>query len=472
MVNFLSILADSNKLCRLGPMILTALISFLLFTNTRAADHLCISRTHWRTEASFDALADIFETGYNSSYTLQGWYVRSSSTTNCANNSYFLYDNKQCLVVASDATNPGPYAKDIRAEWLNLPTPFSADLQAEPQEKQTAAVIAGRISLTKTSTAYYDGPAWIGCYLVWQKITRTLVPPSTNSDLLQALNAPEYCFGKWPTCINKKGIAQARLYIGKDIYSSYDTTIQIAGYLAAPCTKPELPITLFQPTLGSNGHWGWGVCGFINLPLVTIGQGSIGLYAMADNLYLLSRKELRMYDLYTKPLSRLIRYNDLAGQQHIPIVQTTTLISKVHPYNRAYVYPGLSFMSPHVQLVTCLSIFGRSQEKVVPLCPVLPTQAISGIGTQVIDHVTVGNSASKSVISYQAANDTVFTPFTSQDLAIESAVAPSCVQLGLHVHINIRTAHANLSAGLTYSAQSKYGVLCPVISWISGNLFW
>jgi hypothetical protein len=432
----------------------------------------CISKTHWFTEPSYQALGNIFEEAYGSHFSLQTWYVGSRANANTINNSYFLLPCHDALTVMGDTIAPGPYAKNIRAEWLGLPSDYRGMLEARPSEHQHACVIAARYSFSNKSTEYYNGAWWIGITGAWQQLTHDLIPSTLASDLFDALNNPTRLFGKWPYCIKTSGLAHIRLYLGKDIYQACDTFVQIAAYAHIPTQQTTGPVFLFQPTTGFDGHWGWGFNGSCNLPLFNIGAGSIGMYIMGDNIYLFKHDTCRLFDLYQKPLSRLMLSNGLNGIRTVPTGNTTTLNCSIHPYNRAYIYLGFLLKEPHFSVALCYAVFGRSQEKIVPRQCLSTLYGIAGTGTQTINNVTVGNTASASVISYQSANDTTFTPYTLLDIELKSAQAPSILQSGIHARISGHTEHLQCTAGLTYLIQQKYGALSPLISWLNLSFFW
>lgn len=371
-----------------------------------------------------------------------------------------------------DAIAPGPYAKNIRAEWLGLANNYQGILEAQPAEQQHACVIAARCALPHKHTEYYNGPWWIGISAAWQQLTHHLIPSTLSPELLAALNNDTRLYGKWTNCIKNSGLAHIRFYIGKDVYQAHDTIVQIAAYAHIPTQQSTGPVYLFQPTTGFDGHWGWGFNGTINLPLVSVGAGSLGFYVMGDNIYLFKHHTCRLFDLYQKPLSRLMLSNGLNGTREVPTGNTTTLNCSIHPYNRAYLYIGLLLKEPHFTFALCYALFGRSQEKIVPLQCLSPLYGIAGTGTQIINNVTVGNSASASVISYRSGNDTSFTAYSTLDIELKSAQANAIIQSGIHARISAQTQHIHVTAGLTYLIQKKYGALSPLISWLNLSLFW
>lgn len=379
--------------------------------------------------------------------------------------SYFLLNCKPKILIAGDNT-PQANDRDVRAEWLNLPSDFVGTMTLEPEQKQAGIMFALNKDLKEWITWEVFKSWWIEFQLpfVYQQnnlglkqITATKVPSSFEGpkNLYEAFAQSEWDFAKMDNCSRRKiGFAEFRLIAGATYKTCNDFLFAYTGTFSIPMSTRANPDYLFTPTLGGNGHCEIGLELNFELPLhEKDAYGKCLLFFNVQDHYYLPRHQWRTLDLQKKQWSRYLLLRKENSETTIPAVNIFTQRVRVRPFNTVDLSTGLRIESTCTHLELGYNLWGHSSQHLEftePWCEKTP-----GIITQYGIAGTGTSSASTSTISKQGVNDSVFVHLKTSDLDLDSGASKEGFTSKIHVsftHNNAVTfggfyewAHTNTS---------------------------
>lgn len=376
--------------------------------------------------------------------------------------SYFLINCKHSILFAGDAS-PLRFKRDVRAEWLNLPSNFSGYLSLNPEEKQYGAVLSYNHSFKDLFGSSLLENSWLEITMPFGCTTHELHPCEYDlslsqttvsgypSTILQALNQPSLLYGKISPCkMKKSGLAEVQLtwgttFINKDDFLlTYYTTFVMPGN-----TRPEAR-KLFEPTLGSNGHFGLNAGVNAELPILESGSDCmIKIFANGENHFLFKRKQWRTFDLREgataeravgnfgrKEWSRFVMLRHDTDFTLEPAVNLLTQKVEVYPQSSFNLATG--FLAQYGAFTAELGyqLTARQSECVrllLPCCEgkIFPFEAygIAGVGPEA--------TASTSTIAEQGPDDPTFIHITWNDVNRISAEGRSAFVQGVHAAFGV-----------------------------------
>jgi hypothetical protein len=375
---------------------------------------------------------------------------------------YFLINGKNRLLVSGDANTDLLFTRDIRAEWVNLPSDFKGKLSLCPEQEQLGFSLTYNQDLRK----FFD-IMFLRDWSFGVEIPVMLVENNINfrqcdmsgtptgdavKTIFQAFNQPDWCYGKIPVGKQDKfGIEKIRFTLGRSLMD--ENYFQLASQLSMdiPLNKAQNPEFMFSPVIGMNKHYALGGAIFMQILLNRDPSGiAWTFFANLDGNFYYRNEQYRTYDLKEKPWSRYMKYvrqNSPPGTT-IPGVNILTIQSVVRPYGFADFSMGWRIYTGPFEFEVGYDAWGYGGEKVHPRSPLqspfnmphggLNLFGIAGAGTIIVQGQPVAASASKSTIATQAPDDLEFQTIDENDLDLNSAAASSVLNQKLHMSFGIQ----------------------------------
>jgi hypothetical protein len=354
---------------------------------------------------------------------------------------YFLTQGKTELLVAGDNT-PSRSFRDIRAEWVNLPSNFTGVLSLNPKQQQAGCLLEYHQDLKNWVDIRFLRDMYVLILLPIQEVKNhinlsqtAIINPSATfpHDILQAFNQPTWYFSRIDNCQKKKvGVAELTIKVGTSYISENFFQLNYYSVLALPTGNKQNGKTLFEPVNGNNHHLGIGAGITIQVPLNrdTTSFAFCGFLDL-ESVILIRNKQFRTYDLFEKPLSRFLLMNLVGTAENNtnqPGVNYMTQKITAKPFNIVDFALGWRFFLPSIEAEIGYGIWGHSTERTNLKQPA-PFHIVGQIqpdGTTVpvvtnqplafgIAGSAPGKTASRSTISFQAPDDLQFVPIQTSD---------------------------------------------------------
>lgn len=423
---------------------------------------------------------------------LIGIFQRSLSRDKVAR--YFLINDKDELLVSGDGNTNLLFTRDIRAEWVNLPSDFKGKLSLNPEQKQ----MGFQLCYNQDLKAFFD-IAFLRDWSFGVELSALMVEnninfcqfdmsgTATNSNeqptIFCAFNQCDWKYAKIPTR-NKIKIRPDNITftLGRSLMN-YDY-FQLATRLSlmVPMSGNQSAEFLFDPVVGMNGHVGIGGAIYMQILLNRNPEKfAWSFFANLDGTYFFRNRQFRTFDLKGKPWSRYMQYtrrNSPPGTT-IPGVNLLTLNTVVRPFGFADFSMGWRINTPPFEFEFGYDIWGFGGEKLKLNTPVgspfnrpcggLNEFGIAGKGTIIVQGQPVAATASQSTIATQTADDPTFVPITDNDIDLFSAAAGSILNQKVHAAVGIEHIgdHMNAFAGFGF-----YFEFPQKNSTIAANGFW
>lgn len=360
-------------------------------------------------------------------YTSSGsqFYVIYQDSTNeqAKLTKYFTFDNKTELSIKGDGISTTN--RDIRAEWVGLPTDFDGVLTLAPAQKRIGAAVELRHAFSKHLEFGLLRNFWLGCTFSFESLkyeTGIKAVSGSQAALLLAFNNPNLEYGRIAPQTISKGLSEARLSLGVDFKPAYQTDFTLYSYLSIPGSmQSHTAEYLFEALRGYNHHFGIGFGTHIQLPIYQSQNSDIFFYLDGDVNNLFSSRQMRVLDLNDKPWSRFLLLNRADGTSVVSTPATQILTQTVHVKSYAVgdLALGFRWQVNNLQLELGYALWGHGTEVLELVDNFAPDYGIAGS--------TLTSSASKSTISTLAANDATFTPIVQTDLNLISGAAGSVI---------------------------------------------
>lgn len=366
---------------------------------------------------------------------------------------YFLINFKNNLLVAGDDAPSNTVAiRDVRAEWLNLPSTFQGTMSLNPQQRQAGVLLQYKQGLGNIFGVESLDGYWVGIEFPFVNVENNLnlmqsniqnpVPNNDGSpnDIIQAFNQSAFLFGKMQPCAKKQwGLGEFVLKFGKTYMSENNFQIAYYSLFRVPGSTKQNPEFVFDPVVGHNEHYGFGSgVNFQVLLNEDITCFAFCFYFDAETTFFFHNYQKRSFDIRTKffpqpgqdrpflyvrrQWSRYMQYNMLGSinPNPIPGINILTRGVRVRPYNMGEASAGLRIMYGNYTAELGYNLWAHGSEKIRLNDFALPN--VYGIaGT------APGATASQSTIWQQAADDTTFIPFDDQDIDLTSGASRSAV---------------------------------------------
>lgn len=383
-------------------------------------------------------------------------YQKSLSTGGLTR--YFLFDDacgddhKNFLVVKGDDEIAGnQYSRDIRAEWINLPSTFTGSFTVNPKQQQFGLWLEGYYSLKNLFTSELFKTIWLGVALpvhfVENSINLTEYPPQVAQtprpiapvSIAQALSNPAWNFAKFGPKKKIFDVAELDFKIGSNFLDQDGFQLCLYTMAVAPLHGYANPEFVFSPALGTNRHFGYGTGLIMQLPLTRdIERCFLSFFFEIENIYFFRDSQKRTFDLKCKPWTRYLLLVNRDGTLNIPAVNVLTLNARVRPFNMVDMTTGFRYQSCGAEFEVGFDVWARGREDVKLKDCFSCDYGIQGVGY--IDGTTVPATASTSTIGVLGPNDInpftgheIFVPITGNDIELSSAAARGSINFRLHV---------------------------------------
>lgn len=351
---------------------------------------------------------------------------------------YFSIDCKKTLLVAGDTT-VNAQRRDVRAEFLNLPSDFSGMLEISPEQKQRGFWITYFQRLGEfIDHSFFHHLAFVARipYVVVEnslhlsQFSLSNPSPTPPHDIIDALNQQGLLFAKmFQGTKQKDGIAEIRFDVRTTFIDAYP--FLLAGYsgFIIPTMRSVEPDFIFTPVVGINRHT--AIVAGINVQFPLSDNTCPWLFTFffdAENRYYIRSTQCRTFDL-----KRIIPHcRQKQWSRYLPVrregeVETTfaanvlTLPVTVKPNNRANLEGGFRWYYRFLQAEVGYQLWVQGDERIELKqsdCENEPYHfesfGIAGTGT---------SSASQSTINNLAPNDPTFITINPNDLDLLSGSA-------------------------------------------------
>jgi len=351
--------------------------------------------------------------------------------------------------------------RDIRAEWLGLPSDFSGYFSINPQQRQAGFIIEYHTDLDKFIDIDFLKGFWLGIAVpvigAENKLNLeqwNVRNPNTQfpHDIVEAFCQPRWNFDKICCSRSTIGAAEVNLRVGRAYYSKNNFQLIYYTGLTIPASPRQDAEYLFDSYIGYNGHFGMEAG--LNTQIVLNKDDSvyaICFFANLETVFLLKNKQCRTFDLNCKPWSRFMNFVRRDGPPDLtcPGVNVLTMKMRVNPHNMTDFSTGWRIKSEHVEFEIGYSVWGHGNERlefVKNFDEAMGFQEWGVTGTYNPQIDVTATTASNSTINCQAANDQEFVPITQCDIDLNSGRARSAINHKAHFSLGALHEGINVNA--------------------------
>ncbi len=383
---------------------------------------------------------------------------------------YFLINRKNVLLISGDNNTNLLFERDIRAEWVNLPTDFKGKMSLCPEQRQMGFKLMYSQDLKKFTDFWFMKDWTLGFELPVNLVENNInfcqfdmssigTQIGTQPDIFSAFNQCDWKYAKIPTRKkNRFRPAELKVTLGRAFpLEDYFQLDSFMG-LAIPLADHQDAEFLFSPYVGNNRHVGLSGTVLMQLLLNRHSERFAWLFFIdLEGIFYVRNKQHRTYDLKNKPWSRYMQYvrrGDPPGQT-IPGVNLLTFPSLVRPFGTSDFSFGWRIITGAFEFEVGYDLWGHGDERVKLRSPVntpfnrkcggLNDFGIAGAGTIIEKGQVVAATASKSTIACQTADDDKFTGICENDIDLCSAAASSALNHKIHVACGIEHIGDNMN---------------------------
>jgi hypothetical protein len=355
--------------------------------------------------------------------------------------SYFLLNCKENIIIRGDTVGGN---RDVRAEWLNLPSNFSGIMSINPQQQQYGVILDYHQDIKKILNHRFFHSFWLNVSMSILTVKNNihvqqsdLINPGTEpSNIIEAFNQPTWHFAKINEQeLKKTGIGEIKFKLGILFYANNHFEVTLYELISLPASKTQNPTFVFSPFLGNNRHFAVGTGATFQFP-TTRDQATFPFlfFVNIEHQFLIRNQQHRTFDLFDKPWSRYLLLNKADGTQtNVPAVNVLTRTLKVKPDSFVDFATGFRAMFNGFEGELGYDLWAHGRERTQfkkTICPEcrdeikLTDYGIAGSGP--------GKSASKSTINSQAFDDPNFITLSETDLNLDSGLARSTITHRAH----------------------------------------
>lgn len=376
---------------------------------------------------------------------------------------YFLFHGKNELLIAGDANSPDVLDRDIRAEWVGLPSDFRGKLSVCPSQKQMGFTIVYSQDLKPITDIEFLRDWSIGIEVPFivvenninfqqcdMKTTGTEL--QTQPDIFSAFDQDAWHYGKIAHKTQTLGRPEkVKISAGRAMMTNDYFLLASNLFVSIPIAHHQDPEYMFSPLVGLDHHVGWGGAVFMQTVLNKDTKDFAWTFFLnLEGTFFFRNSQYRTYDLKEKPWSRYMlftRRNSDPGDVK-PGVNILTLDSTVRPYGFADFSTGFRIYAKMFEVEVGYDIWGFGGERVELRyelnsefnyrCEGLNEFGIAGSGTIVSRGQLAQATASRSTIAERAADDVEFVGITENDIDLQSAAAGSILNHKAHIAVGIQ----------------------------------
>lgn len=401
---------------------------------------------------------------------LIGFFQRSISMEKTKK--YFLPNCNTCMLVSGDDVLQDKCKRDIRAEWIGLPSDFRGEFTINPKQTQGGVYLDFNVELGKVLDLDFFQHSWLSCALAFNHVKNDLgfTQLDCACDIINAFNQCNWCFGKLPAnelTLNKLG--EVRFTLGRTYLAQTPYEVSYWSFLTIPTAGVSSSEFLFSPVVGPNGHVGLGGGASIQFLLNTNPEKCVWTFFVSlETVLLIKNTQCRTYDLKCKPFSRflpMVRIDGTPGET-IPGVNVLTLETTVRPYNLVDFSAGWRYRSGNIEAELGYNIWGHGEEHLrLTRCFPCNEFGIAGVGTRnpndpiplqkpatssksTIEQVAVAsNSVNAQGNDIDNQGNEIFVAIKESDLDFDSAAGGSALDHKIHVALGYVTEKSFVGLG-------------------------
>ena len=423
-----------------------------------------------------------------------GFYQQSKEDNDTKR--YFL--PKSCsteVLISGDDVKQDFFIRDVRAEWLNLPSTFRGILTINPKQQQIGAMIQYNQDFKRFFCSTILENAWFTISVPFVHVENEFNPKQSDitgtttknidqpHDILEAFNQPDWCYDRFST--HKKstfGVAELRIDFGGTYLFKNQEYDQLAYYsmITLPIASSQDPRFIFSPFAGNNKHFGYGA-GILTQFLLNRNPKRCAwcFFANLEAIWLFHNREKRTFDLINKPWSRfmLFTHKDSSPGTTVPGVNVLTQSVKTTPMGVFDFSAGWRLQIETVNIDLSYNLWGHGREKISlneDCCTFDFTEyGIAGKGTILSHGKEVAASANHSTVQQQAPDDLTFITIDPLDLDLRSGASAGTlnqkVQIAIGTESKDKPIESFFGAGACFDFPYKNSALKTWSLWLKGG---
>jgi hypothetical protein len=380
--------------------------------------------------------------------------------------SYFLPNGKCEVLVAGDANDEKTVLqRDVRAEWLGLPSNTNAFYGLCPSYKQSGFILSYSQDVKNIVSCDLFSHWQIGIQLPFVLVEHYLHPSQSPlasplvPSVINAFNNNTWCAQRTIPYRRSTGIGDINVYVDSPFFVKDFFIFATHSGFTIP-TAPRGSLTyLFSPVRG-NGHR-FALFGGVDMQ-VRLNQNShvwqSAFFVSLESYYHFHTHAPRTFDIHEKPWSRFLLFNRSDDPVHtdIPGVNVLTLNAHIRPQTYGEFSCGWRFKSVKWHIEFAYNLWGHDGERIKYIDDdLLPVFGIAGSGPL--------RSANKSTIAKQSEDDADFIAIKLDDLDLRSAASASALNHGIHIAIGAskigKTIDSFMGCGLFVERGHRQGTL-------------
>jgi hypothetical protein len=376
------------------------------------------------------------------------YYQKSTSTPSSKKDNeltqYFLMEGKNKLTVMGDSfSTQQQLDRDIRAEWLGLPSSFSGTFTLFPSQKQSGFVIETKKCFVDADSKSFLNNFWFGTAIYFSNVENNLnikesiisATTSTSKTIISQLSRSDLKAGRFTPCKScSTGFSEIRLRFGTHFNCTNDLHIAMGSFFSIPLVDKPVPTHMFTANRGYNGHLGWGQSLSFQFPLNSrCANYQIQFFANGENLFFIKSKEMRLLDLLNKPFSRFMLFNKNNGETNILATKVLTQEVEVQPYNYADIIAGFKIRQNSFVAEINYGLWVHPSERLTLVNEFKREHGIAAPSGSALTPGGIAPTASASTIKTQESVDldsdsnTEFDPIKENEIDLESGAARSAL---------------------------------------------
>jgi hypothetical protein len=358
---------------------------------------------------------------------------------------YFLINDKNELLIAGD-TSTHQFPRDVRAEWLGLPSNFSGNFSLMPTQNQFGAIFEYNQNVYNLVNIDFFKYWQIGLrfplltvehHLHLQQQNVINPSPTAPTDILAAFNNLQWQASRMIQKQHKTGVGDLHLYLETPYYAKNHTIFVYRSGVVIPTSNKNDYEYVFSPLLGNNHRI--AVNGAVDLQVLLNRDASTWaacFFMSLDGYYNLRTFQKRTFDLKKKPWSRFLLFNVQQDftQKNIPGVNVLTRRAHIRPQTMAEFSTGWRFINDSFTGEFGYSAWGYDEERIEKIDE--PFELTYGIAAPQALNDPVPKTASTSTISTLGPTDATFTPITLRDIDLQSGGAGGTLTHTFHCAID------------------------------------
>ncbi|HSW73867.1 MAG TPA: hypothetical protein VLG71_01800 [Candidatus Limnocylindria bacterium] len=350
---------------------------------------------------------------------------------------YFLFNCKTTLLVSGDDIIDNLLVRDIRAEWIGLPSNFQGKMTICPQQRQWGVTLSFNKDLRSLISEPWADDTWLSVDLPLIGVKNKLnlqqfdvsgMGTSSPVDIIEAFDQPSWQYGKIVGCRSVVRLAEINLKVGKTYLAEKSFVIAYYSMLRLPTGNQQNARYLFDAVSGNNCHTGIGAgVNFQYLLTRDPVNWAVSWFVNLEDTFFCRYHEQRTFDLIKRPitsqnclcenmtlnpavrsqtLNQNLRHNPWTryvqlvratgptffdasgnvmspGMLTVPGVNVLTQEVRVRPFNTVDFSTGLRVQHHHVEFELGYNVWGHSAERIEFICPFPEIYGIAGNPQQV-----------------------------------------------------------------------------------------